>query len=107
MESWSFPSLYDNSFLPPTDSRYWFPKRETMAMGDRERKILDRLRVVCDYAYDHSSFYKKHWDYAGFHPSHLKSLEDFEDKVPVITKKDLRESQAITPPFGDYLCAPE
>jgi phenylacetate-CoA ligase len=36
----------------------------------------------------------------------LRSLEDFEDKVPVITKRDLRESQAKAPPFGEYLCVP-
>jgi phenylacetate-CoA ligase len=107
MESWSFPSSYDNDFLPKADSRYWFRERETMAIEDRESKILDRLSIVCNYAYTHSTFYRDHWNKAGFHPSDLKSLEDFEDKVPVITKTDLRESQAITSPFGDYLCVPE
>ena len=43
----------------------------------------------------------------GFTPDHLTSLEDFEDKVPVIRKTDLRESQADQPPFGDYLCVPD
>ncbi|HEY7787875.1 MAG TPA: phenylacetate--CoA ligase family protein, partial [Casimicrobiaceae bacterium] len=33
----------------------------------------------------------------------LRSLEDFESKVPVITKQDLREAQTRAPPFGDYL----
>ncbi len=56
------------------------------------------------YAWDTSPFYRRKWDEAGFHPDHLRSLEDFEAKVPVVTKKDLRDAQARVPPFGDYLC---
>jgi phenylacetate-CoA ligase len=107
MECWTFPAVYDNGYFPPAESRYWFPVRETMPPGDREKAILARLQVVCRYAYDNSAFYRRKWGEAGFHPDRLKSLEDFEDKVPVITKKDLRESQAAVPPFGDYLCVPE
>jgi phenylacetate-CoA ligase len=107
MESWSFPPAYDDSYLPPAESRYWFPVRETMPAADREAAILERLKVVCSYAYDEAPFYRRKWDEHGFHPSHLASLEDFEAKVPVVSKQDLRESQARVPPFGDYLCVPE
>jgi phenylacetate-CoA ligase len=107
MESWSFPPSYDPSYFPSAESRYWFPRRETMPAGEREKAILDRLRRICRYAYDHSAFYRRCWTEAGFHPDHLRSLEDFEDKVPVITKKQVRESQAMSPPFGDYLCVPD
>ncbi|HEY0327953.1 MAG TPA: AMP-binding protein [Rhodopseudomonas sp.] len=107
MESWSFPPSYDAAYLPPSDSRYWFPRRETMPAGERDVAILLRLQQVCRYAYDHSAFYRRRWSEAGFHPDQLRSLEDFEDKVPVITKKELRESQATQPPFGDYLCVPD
>jgi phenylacetate-coenzyme A ligase PaaK-like adenylate-forming protein len=107
MESWSFPPAYDEDYLPEPDSRYWFTRRETMPAGERERAILERLQQVCAYAHEHAPFYRRKWDEAGFHPSHLKSLEDFEAKVPVVQKKDLREAQMRTPPFGDYLCIPE
>ncbi|MSP51861.1 MAG: phenylacetate--CoA ligase family protein [Alphaproteobacteria bacterium] len=107
MEQWSFPPDYDDDYLPPAGSRYWFERRETMPPGEREREILARLQEVCRYAYARSAFYKRRWDAAGFHPDHLKSLEDFEDKVPVIRKAELRESQAAAPPFGDYLCVPD
>jgi phenylacetate-CoA ligase len=107
MEFWSFPPDYDESYRPPADSPFWFPERETMAPGLREQAILERLKHVCRYAYDSAPFYRRKWDDAGFHPSHLKSLEDFEDKVPVITKADLRAAQEREPPFGDYLCIPE
>ena len=103
MEAWSFPPAYEESYLPPEGSRYWFPVRETMATSERERAILMRLHEVCAYAYELAPFYKRKWDEAGFHPSQLTSLEDFE-RVPVVQKKDLREAQTRAPPFGDYLC---
>jgi len=107
MEQWSFPPAYDEGYVPPATSRYWFPRRETMPTGEREALILERLKQVCAYAYEHAPFYRRKWDDAGFHPNHLRSLEDFEGRVPVIQKKDLRESQAAHPSFGNYLCVPE
>jgi phenylacetate-CoA ligase len=106
MEAWSFPPSYDAAYLPPAESRYWFPRRETMPAGERDKAILERLRLVCRYAYESSAFYRRRWIDAGFHPDQLRSLEDFEDKVPVISKKELREAQALWPPFGGYLCIP-
>ncbi len=107
MEDWVFPPRYDESYRPAPGARYWFPRRETMPAGARDAAILERLKAVCAYAHAHSAFYRRKWDEAGFHPSQLRTLEDFESKVPVITKRDLREAQARQSPFGDYLCIPE
>jgi phenylacetate-CoA ligase len=107
MEYWSFPPSYDDGYFPEPGDRYWFRHRETMHPADREKAILERLKEVCAYAYAKAPFYRRQWDEAGFHPDHLKSLEDFEDKVPVVQKKDLRDAQARARPFGDYLCVPE
>jgi phenylacetate-CoA ligase len=107
VESWTFPPRYDPDYLPPADSRYWFPTRETMPPANRERAILERLKAVTRHAWDHAPFYRRKWEEAGFHPDRLRSLEDFESKVPVIGKKDLRDAQARVPPFGDYLCIPD
>ena len=107
MECWSFPPAYDPDYLPDAQARYWFPRRETMPAAEREAAILKRLQEVTRCAYERAPFYRRKWDDAGFHPQKLKSLEDFEDKVPVITKADLRESQARAPMFGDYVCVPD
>lgn len=107
MEFWSFPASYDDNYFPEAGSRYWFTRRETMPQAEREQAILDRLRAVCAYAYERAPFYRRKWDEAGFHPSQLKSLDDFESKVPVVEKKDLRDAQARIPSFGDYLCIPD
>jgi phenylacetate-CoA ligase len=107
MEFWTYPPAYDDSYLPEPGSRYWFAERETMPASERERLILTRLQEVTRYAYARAPFYRRKWDEAGFHPDQLKSLEDFEERVPVMTKTDLREAQDRAPVFGDYLCVPE
>jgi len=106
MESWSFPPDYDPGYMPDPDSRYWFPERETMDPGQREAAILERLKAVMQYAYENAPFYREKWDAAGVHPDHVNSLEDFE-RVPVVTKAELRQSQEENPPFGNYLCVAE
>ena len=105
MEFWSFPPAYDKSYMPERDSKYWFPQRETLDPQARDEHIVTRLREVMEYAYKTSPFYREKWDDAGIRADQIKSLEDFE-KVPVVTKKELRESQARLEPFGDYLCIP-
>jgi phenylacetate-CoA ligase len=107
MEEWQFPPDYDDGYFPGPSSRYWFPERETMDPAARDAKILGRLQEVMNYAWRNAPFYRRKWEQAGVHPDHIQSLEDFEDRVPVITKQDLRDSQAGAPPFGDYLCIPE
>ncbi len=39
MESWSFPTVYDETYLPRGDSRYWFTVRETMPPAQREQAL--------------------------------------------------------------------
>jgi phenylacetate-CoA ligase len=78
-----------------------------MPPAERDQAILERLQTITRYAWDHAPFYRRHWEQAGFHPDHLRTLEDFEARVPVIGKKDLRDAQTRVPPFGDYLCIPD
>jgi len=78
MEEWRFPPRYDAEYLPSAGARYWFPVRETMPPGDRERAIVERLKEVTHYAWDHAPFYRRKWEQAGFHPDQLRSLEDFD-----------------------------
>ena len=72
----------------------------------REAAILARIQQVMGYAYERSPFYRRKWDQAGIRPGHVRSLEDFE-RVPPVTKLEIRAAQEASPPFGDYLCIPE
>jgi phenylacetate-CoA ligase len=102
MESWSWPPAYDPSYAPAPEQPYWFPRRETMPADERDAAILARLRAVMGYAYARAPFYRRKWDEAGIHPDGIRSLEDFE-RVPPVTKQELRAAQAVHQPFGDYL----
>lgn len=104
MEYWSFPPEYDDAYLPRGDDRYWFRARETMEPSRRDAAIAERIREVMRYAYERSSFYRKKWDDAGVDPEAIRTLDDFE-RVPVVTKAELRADQEANPPFGSYLCA--
>ncbi len=106
MEDWQFPPRYDNDYLPDRSAKYWFPVRETMHPAEREKAVLERIRAVMRYAYERAPFYRMKWDEAGVHPDHIRSLEEFE-RVPVVTKAELRQAQLRAHPFGDYLCVPE
>jgi phenylacetate-CoA ligase len=105
MEQWSFPPNYDQAYFPEHGARCWFARRETMSPDERDVAIVARLREVMRYAKATSPFYRRKWDEAGIDPESIASLEDFE-RVPVVTKAELRASQAAAPPFGDYLCVP-
>jgi phenylacetate-CoA ligase len=105
MEQWGFPPKYDEKYLPDASSPYWFRNRETMDPGQRNEMILIRLREVMAYAWATSPLYRRKWGEVGLEPGDITSFEAFE-QVPVITKQDLRESQAEHPPYGDYLSVP-
>jgi phenylacetate-CoA ligase len=106
MEEWTWPPSYDEAYVPDARQPYWFPRRETMPAVEREEAILRRIREVMRYAWDHAPFYRRKWSDAGISPDSIRSLEDFE-RVPVVTKEELRLTQSEHPPFGDYLCVPE
>jgi len=105
-EQWHWPPSYDETYVPPLDQQHWFPVRETMAEADREQLVLGRIQELMVYAWEHSPFYREKWSEAGVHPSHVRSLEDFE-KVPVLRKDELRTEQETHPPFGRYVCVSE
>jgi phenylacetate-CoA ligase len=103
MERWAWPTTYDESYRPPPDQEHWFPVRETMDPQERELAIIARIQDVMAYAWERAPFYRRKWSEAGLEPGDVKSLADFE-RVPVVTKEELRRAQAEHPPFGDYLC---
>ena len=106
LECWTWPPSYDDAYRPASDQDYWFPVREAMDPAERDAAILLRLQEVTSYAYEHAPFYRRSWSRVGFEPGDLRTMEDFE-KLPVVTKEELRVAQAEHPPFGDYLCIRE
>ncbi|MGH8530503.1 MAG: phenylacetate--CoA ligase family protein [Nevskiales bacterium] len=88
-----------------SESVFWAKSKETLSRQEREAEVLTLIQHQLHRVYERVAFYREHYQRAGFHPSQVKSLEDFTRKVPIITKQMLREDQAKHPPFGSYLGA--
>lgn len=82
---------------------YWNRERELKDPRERELESLSQLKNQLDYAYSRMPFYKRKWDEHKFHPDQVKSFEDFTNRCPIITKKDLVQDQQEHPPLGSYL----
>jgi len=98
-----WPPRYDPTYRPNETDEYWFPQLECADPDIRDGIILHKLQQQVQYAWDHSSFYRKKWNDAGVSPATLKRLDDLI-KFPVVLKAELREVQAANPPFGNNLC---
>ena len=99
-----WPPVYDRSYVPSLDSKYWNQELETMNPEEREQKIiLPKLQAQLKYAYENSPFYRKKWGKVGIKPEDVRSLADFE-QIPFLTKDEIRQDQIENPPFGTNLC---
>ncbi len=101
-----WPPKYDRSFIPHANSPYWNRELETMDPVERERKvILPKLQAQLAYAYENSPFYRKKWDKAGVKPEDIRTLDNF-DRIPFVTKEEIRQDQIEFAPFGSNICVP-
>jgi phenylacetate-CoA ligase len=89
-----------------TDPALLDPDWEAISPGDLARAEAEALRRQVEYVFGKSPFYQRKFAEAGIGPAAIHSAEDLE-KLPFTTKAELRESQEIAPPFGDFLaCDP-
>jgi phenylacetate-CoA ligase len=105
METYRWPPVYDDRFSPPPDEPYWFRSVETMDPAERNKLILRKIQDQITWAFERSPFYRNKWEAAGITPQKIKTLQDFQ-KLPFVTKEEIRKDQAENPPFGSYLCVP-
>lgn len=100
-------SATPDSGVNDTDRRFFQPDIETMPR-DRLRALQEqRVLELVPAVYENSPFYRELWDAAGVEPSMVRSLEDFEKRIPTFTKDDLRAYRSRTgDPFGGLLQVP-
>ncbi|MGD8189460.1 phenylacetate--CoA ligase family protein [Brevibacillus ginsengisoli] len=84
-------------------NEYWDKEKETMPVHKRNEMILAHIKQQLDYVYHQMPFYREFYDQHHFHPSMVNTLEDFTEKVPILTKDILREEQRQHHPYGRYL----
>ncbi|WP_296895101.1 phenylacetate--CoA ligase family protein [uncultured Methanobrevibacter sp.] len=74
---------------------FWNEEIETMPREDLEELQLKKLQEIVKRAFDKIPYYNKKYSAAEVYPEDIETLKDIE-KLPFITKDDLRESY----PFG-------
>ena len=74
---------------------FWNEKIETMSREDLEELQLKKLQSTVKKAFDKIPYYHKKYSEMDVYPEDIETLKDIE-KLPFITKDDLRESY----PFG-------
>lgn len=65
-----------------------------------EAMQTERMRAAVARAWD-TPFYRRRWSAAGVHPGDIRTLSDLA-RIPYYTVDDIRESIALSPPYGDY-----
>src|SRR6266567_3509373 len=76
------------------------PREEIRAL--QESRLRDLIRRVFDQPVP---FFRRKLESAGIGPDDVKTLDDLV-AVPRTTKQELRDSEAESPPLGDYRGAP-
>lgn len=75
------------------------PRSEILA--DQEARLVELVA----YAHEHAPLYQKVWSDAGVHPRDIRSLDDFRERVPFISKDTIRWFRdTYRDPFGGLLC---
>ena len=74
---------------------FWNEEIETMSRQDLEELQLKKLQSTVKRAFEKIPYYNKRYSEAEVYPEDIETLKDIE-KLPFITKDDLRESY----PFG-------
>ncbi len=94
----NFRPLYNEK---AQDSDHWNKYMETMPREDLDDLHLRRIRRNVEYAYKHIPFYNDLFRDVGIKPRDIKTLEDFNTKVPILDKPDFMELQEQNDsPFG-------
>jgi phenylacetate-CoA ligase len=63
-------------------------KSQHWNLNELQKYQLNKLKVLIEYAYENSKYYREKYKNENFHPIQLKSLDDLH-RIPIITKEDL------------------
>jgi phenylacetate-CoA ligase len=77
---------------------------ETASAETIERVQWARLKLLLEWVYAASPFYRQRLDIAGAQPDRIHGMKDFRRRVPLLRKADVVADQEASPPFGHRLC---
>ena len=82
-------------------TQYWNPTIETMPKEELKQLQLKRLTSQVEYVYKNSQFYHKLYSQAGVTPEDIKTFEDYQKKIPIIQKDDIRKDVTTENPSAE------
>ncbi len=85
-------------------TKFFTPEIEATADWSGYQDELVRTAVT--YGWEHSPEIRRRLERAGVRPTDIRGMEDLA-RVPVLSKDDLPDLQAATPPFGAMLAVPK
>ena len=72
------------------DDKFFEPEIETMPRSSLVALQEERVLELVPYVYERSPLVRKIWEEARVKPGDINSLADFTERVPFITKDDIR-----------------
>lgn len=82
---------------------YWKAEEECLPRQELEKLQLERLRQQLAHVSERSPMYKRKLSAAGISPSDIRSIDDVSC-IPFTEKSELKESQQVHLPWGDFAC---
>ena len=82
---------------------YWDEKIECISQDALQKMRTLKMQQHLRYTYQNSPFYKKFLDEAGIRPEEITTLEEFSNRVPLLSRDQLIRDQLEKPPFGDLM----
>ena len=86
--------------------RVYNPSLENLSREDLQRLQFQRLMALLNRVAHRNDFYRRRFAEHRIDPGAIKSVEDFAQRVPFLTKQDLLADQAERPPYGARLDLP-
>jgi phenylacetate-coenzyme A ligase PaaK-like adenylate-forming protein len=86
----------------PPERGYWNPVTETMPRERLRGLQWHKLRTSLDHARRGSPFWRTRI------PDGLRSLDDYLSRMPILTRDQVLDAEASSPPYGDFAsCDPQ
>jgi phenylacetate-CoA ligase len=92
--------------MPPRPEGGPWDAVETISRDELVELQSERLRWQVERCFESSALYRRKLGEAGAEPGDIRSPDDLI-RLPVVTKEELRDDQAASPPFGSFAVAPE
>lgn len=83
---------------------YWDPPTETADRGRLEAMQSERIRGQVERCFGSAALFRRKLEDVGAEPGDIETLADLE-RLPVVTKEELRADQEDAPPFGTFAVA--